>query len=233
MLTLPSLLAAHLSSSKGYLGLLVARWTLANVAIAANFDTSKKLSCPVVFKKLCPEEQGDAQLECALRKESKRQGSMSSKCRVYATGLLMNSHRDSEEALAAKPFNVSKACPLGPGSLAATRSDSGGSGDKGQAQWWVEREMERAAVREKVAAGLPRPPPPLEAVNAHVDFTLVTQVSASRMWMLAHLCEVNANLFTTFLGPEILVDCLSKQGSLISLQICCIHHLFNLLSVDL
>lgn len=205
MLTLPSLLAAHLSSSKGSLGLLIAGWTLANVAMAANLDTSKKLPCPVVFKKLCPEEQGDAQLECALRKVSKRQGSMSSKCRVYATGLLMNSHRDSEETLATKPFNVSEACPSGPGSLAATTSASAGSDNKGHARWWVEREVERAAAREHVAAGLPRPPPPLEAVNAHVDFTLVTQVSASRMWMLAHLCEVNAFLYSV-LGPEILED---------------------------
>jgi hypothetical protein len=190
-LTLPLFATAQLTSSKASLNLLTARWVLANVAMAASFDTAKKLPCPTVFRKLCPEEQGDAQLECALRKESKRQGSMSTKCRIYATGLLMNSHRDSEEVLAAKPFNVSSACPLGPGSLAASASTSG---SKGHAEWWAERQVERARAREHAAVGLPRPPPPLEAVNARVDFTLVTQVSASRMWMLAHLCDVSATL---------------------------------------
>ena len=170
--------------------MLIASWVAAKLATAEASTEKKTDSCPDIYKKLCPEDRADARLECALRKETEKRGSMPSKCRMYATGLLMNSHRISETDLATKPFNLSKACPLGLGSLAAATATEGGGPN---AEWWAARPEERAAARDHILAGQPRPPPPAAAVNARVDFTLVTQVSASRLWMLAHICEVGVS----------------------------------------
>ena len=88
---------------------------------------------------------------------------MSTRCKIYALGLLMNSRRPSDEELAQRPLNHPSECA------------AMGMGPGGKRGWWQ-------------ANSLASDPEPL---MDEVDFTLVSQVTMTRLWMVSKLCEAS------------------------------------------
>ena len=95
------------------------RLTLVAMAAAAGSqggteDKKKpeKVPCPQQFIKLCPDVPLKERVRCALRVEKLNRNSLSTACKVFAMGLVMNSHRESMEVVQAKPFNEPSGCDM-------------------------------------------------------------------------------------------------------------------------
>ena len=141
-----------------------------------NSSDPVKVPCPEQYAKLCPNESPDKRIECALKVEKQKRWSMSGKCKILAQGLIMNSHRQPLREIMARNFNKPTQCT-------SLGSAPGGKG----VSWWTGSSTRRALSAAEWWVSVSTRDP-VEAAK-DVDFTLVTQATQARMWMVKHLCE--------------------------------------------
>jgi hypothetical protein len=141
---------------------LVLTWILLTVS-SASTSFMKERDCPGQFTKVCPDSNvttGELGCIVELYKANKLGSSVGKKCAMYALGIYQNSRH----------------LPDDENSIGINRKFN----EPSECSAWNTHEYWALSDTEKKTKS---------AVNS-IDFTLVSQCSADRLWMVGELCKV-------------------------------------------